>query len=171
MKYFFIFFLTLPLFSVAQDCKIKSQVDPYTKETRITTGFVTLGAGMNQVSLSIDATKTDIEFIFSVNRGKEGKCFDHTSAALFMYEGGRLKGNFKNSSSMNCEGLFTISFRNVTTTPSNLKNLAGKKTMSIKLTGNGKEVTEIALTEGEQEMLMNLASCIIAESKNLIKKT
>ncbi len=170
MKYFFILFLILPLFTIAQDCKIKSQVDPYSKETRLTTGFVTLGSGMNQVALSIDATKSDIEFIFSVNGGKEGKCFDHTSAALLTYEGGRLKGNFKNSSSMNCEGLFTISFRNVTTTPTNLKNIAGKKTMSIKLTGNGKDVTEITLNEGEQEMLMNLASCLINESKNLITK-
>jgi hypothetical protein len=169
MKHLFFLLLAFPLFAVAQDCKIKKQTDLYTKETKFTTGFVSLGAGMGRVSLSIDATKTDIEFIFSVNDGKEGKCFDNNSSAVMLYEGGRLKGNFKNSSSMNCEGLFTISFRNVNVTPTTLKNLAAKKVLSIKLTGNAKDVTEISLNEEEQQMLMTLAGCIIDESKTLIK--
>lgn len=170
MKYFFVLFLSLPIFAAAQDCKIKKEIDPYSKETKLTTGFKTFSGGASRTLVSVDATKTEIEFIFSVNGGAEGTCFDATSTAVFLYEGGRLKGNFKNNSSMNCEGLFSIVFRNVATTPTTLKNLAAKKVLSVKLTGNAKKVTEITLTEEEQQLLMKMAGCIIEESKTLIKK-
>jgi hypothetical protein len=162
--------LLFPLFSMSQSCPIKKEIDPYSKETRLTTGFKKFGAGRNFTLLSADANKTDVEFIFSINSGDEGKCFDNNSTAVLVYEGGRIKGSFKTNSSMNCEGLFSISFRNVVTTPTALKNLSLKKVISIKLTGNNKQVTEFTLTEPEQLQLMNMATCIIEESKTLIRK-
>jgi hypothetical protein len=162
--------LLFPLWSLSQNCPLKKEIDPYSKETRLTTGFKKFGSGRNFTLLSADANKTDVEFIFSVNSGDEGKCFDNNSAAVLVYEGGRIKGNFKNNSSMNCEGLFSIAFRNVATTPTALKNLSQKKVLSIKLTGNNKQVTEFTLTEPEQAQLMSMATCIIEESKTLIKK-
>jgi hypothetical protein len=169
MKVIFALLLSFPFISLAQDCAIKKQVDPYSKEAKLTTGFFNLGGGMGRVSLSIDANKTDIEFIFSVNDGREGKCFDNNSIAVLLYEGGKLKGNFKNSSTMNCEGLFTITFRNVATTPTALKNLAVKKVLSIKLQGNNKDVTEIILKEEEQALFQKFVSCLTDESKTLLK--
>ena len=70
---------------------------------------------------------------------------------------------------MNCEGLFTITFRNVATTPTTLKNLAVKKVLSIKLTGNNKDVTEIILKDEEQALFQKLVSCLTDESKTLLK--
>lgn len=169
MKYL-ILLLVAPFFSHAQDCKIKKELDPYSKEVKLTTGFKKFGTGGSQTLLSADANKTDIELIFSVKAGAEGTCFDNNSAALLVYEGGRLKGNFKNNSSMNCEGLFSISFRNVITTPVALRNLATKKVLSIKLSGNAKTVIELTLNDAEQQLLMKMATCIIEESKTLIKK-
>jgi len=170
MKITLILLLCFPFLALGQDCKIKKELDPYSKEVKLTTGFKVFGGGSSRTSVSADASKTDVEFIFSVNDGAEGKCFDNTSSAIFVYEGGRLKGSFKNNSSMNCEGLFSISFRNVVTTPTTLKNLAIRKVISIKLTGNAKQVTEITLTEAEQQAFMKMAACIIEESKTLIKK-
>ena len=162
--------LLAPFFSDAQECKIKKEVDPYSREMKLTTGFKKFGNGATQTLISADANKTDIELIFSVNAGAEGTCFDNNSAAVLVYEGGRLKGNFKNNSSMNCEGLFSISFRNVATTPVALRNLATKKLLSVKLTGNAKAVVELTLTETEQQVIMKMANCIIEEAKTLIKK-
>jgi len=170
MKSLLVLLLSLPVFAVAQDCTIKKGVDAYTKETKLTTGFAAFGGGSARTLISADANKTDVEFIFSVNEGKEGKCFDDKGTAVFLYEGGRLKGTFKNNSAMNCEGLFSVTFRNVATTPTALKNLAAKKVLSIKLTGNNKEVTEIILSDEQQQTFMKMAGCIIEESKTLIKK-
>ncbi len=169
MKYLMLLLL-VPFFSDAQECKIKKEVDPYSREMKMTTGFKKFGSGATQTLVSADANKTDIELIFSVNGGAEGTCFDNNSAAVFVYEGGKLKGNFKNNSSMNCEGLFSISFRNVVTTPVALRNLATKKLLTIKLTGNAKKVIELTLTEAEQQLLMKMAGCIIEDAKTLIKK-
>ncbi len=171
MKSLFVLLLSFPLFTAAQDCAIKTLVDPYSKETKLTTGFKPFGGGSARTLISADANKTEIEFIFSVNDGQEGKCFDDKSTAVLLYEGGRLKGTFKNNSSMNCEGLFSIVFRNVETTPSALKNLSIKKVLSIKLTGNAKDVTEIIFSEEAQQAFMKMAGCIIEESKTLIKKS
>jgi hypothetical protein len=161
--------LFLPLISLSQDCKLKKQSDPYTKETKLTTGFKTLSGGLTRTLVSVDATKTDIEIIFSVNAGAEGKCFDNNSTATLLYEGGKLKGNFKNNSTMNCEGLFSITFRNVATTPTTLKNLATRKVLSIKLTGNAKQVTDLTLSDAEQELFMKMVTCLTDESKTLLQ--
>ena len=46
MKVILALLFSFPLFSLAQDCAIKKQVDPYSKETKLTTGFFNLGGGM-----------------------------------------------------------------------------------------------------------------------------
>ncbi len=170
MKFLLFLFFTAPFFATAQECKIKKEIDPYSKETKLTTGFKTFGGGSSRTLVSVDANKTDVEFIFSVNGGAEGTCFDNNSTAVLIYEGGRLKGTFKNNSTMNCEGLFSIQFRNVATTPTTLKNLSTKKVLSIKLTGNAKQVTELTLTDEEQQRFQQMATCLIEESKTLLKQ-
>jgi len=170
MKHLFFALLLLPLFALSQDCKLKKEVDDFTHETKISTGFVPFSKGLEQVLLSIDADSKEVQFFFAFKNAGESKCFDDASAAVILFEGSKLKSNFKNSGSMNCEGLFHITFRNSASTTTALQNLATKKVSSIQLMGNRKKITNIILSEDEKLMLMNMAVCAIKESKTLIKK-
>jgi hypothetical protein len=170
MKDLFLTLFLLPFFAISQDCKIKKEVDDFTHEAKITTGFVPFSKGLDQLLLSIDADSKEIQFFFAFKNAGESKCFDNASTAVILFEGSKLKSNFKNSGSMNCEGLFHITFRNSITTPTVLQNLATKKVITIQLTGNGKKLTNILLSEEEKLMLMNMALCTNKESKALIKK-
>ncbi|MFN2437632.1 MAG: hypothetical protein ABR503_00425, partial [Chitinophagaceae bacterium] len=161
--------LLFPLFSRSQDCKLKKEVDDFTHETKISTGFVPFSKGLDQVLLSIDADSKEVQFFFAFKNAGESKCFDDASTAVIFFEGSKLKSNFKNSGSMNCEGLFHITFRNSNTTPTTLQNLSTKKISSIQLTGNNKKSTIIVLSDNEKLMLMDMVTCAIKESKTLIK--
>src|SRR2546423_8172874 len=112
MKYILFLLLLVPYMISAQDCKLKKETDPFTHITRITTGFVPfVSSNGTRFSLSVDATPSDVDFFILFSN--DSKCFDETSTAVVNYEGDRLKANFKNSGSMNCQGAFHISFRNV----------------------------------------------------------
>ncbi len=159
----------LPLFSYAQDtCKLKKQTDPFTKQAKITTGFVSFIANGIDVSISIDATAAEIDFFVWIKN--DSKCFDDQSNAQINYEGDRLKSNFKNTGSMNCEGAFHFTFRNLENTPSNLKRFTDKRINSIKLTGNNKTVTDIVFNEDQKQKLLRMATCVVNEAKALLKK-
>lgn len=162
--------LLSPLFTLAQDCALKKEVDPYTKEIKLTTGFIAFNDGISKTLLSIDANSTEVDFFISLTSARGGKCFDAASTAMIVFEGGRLKANYKNTGSMNCEGLFHFTFRNVSTTPSALQNLSLKKVISIRLTGNNKSITEINFKEGDQKLFSDAVACMIKESKTLLKK-
>ncbi len=170
MKHLFFTLFLLPLFAMSQDCKLKKEVDDFTHEAKISTGFVPFSKGLDQVLLSIDADGEEVQFFFAFKNAGESKCFDDASTAVILFEGSKLKSNFKNSGSMNCEGLFHITFRNSTITPTALQNLATKKVSSIQLSGNGKKLTNIVLSEDEKVMLINMTMCAIKESKLLIKR-
>ena len=104
MKYSLIIFILVPFWLSAQDCKVKKTTDPYTKEVRVSTGFIPLQGA----SLSIDADGKEIDFFFSME-GKE-RCFSDASTAVVVYEGIRMKGNYKNGGPVNCDGIFHIIF-------------------------------------------------------------
>src|SRR6476646_4657189 len=106
MKYCFVLLLLSPFLLSAQDCSLKTTKDPYTREIKVTTGLISL----NDAQYSIQATKTEIDFIVSV-----------------FFEGTRLKSNFKNGGTTNCDGLFHITFRNTNPMQSALSNLGTKK--------------------------------------------
>ena len=168
MKLLFIILL-FPAFSYSQNCNFKKETDPFTHVTKITTGFVPFTAtnGTN-FSLSVDATPTEIDLFFLIT--SDQKCFDNESAAVLNYDGERSKANFKNSGSMNCQGAFHITFRNVPTTPSNLERISNKKISMIRLTGNNNVITELAIKPEEKQILMDMVACIIKGSKTLIKQ-
>ena len=168
IKYFISLCLLAQISLFAQDCKIKRSIDPYTKEAKVSTGFVAFGAGSDMFRLTADASKTDVEFIISLNNAKEGKCFSDASIAVLTFEGGKIKSTIKNTGSMNCEGSFTLGFKNATSTPAPVNNLIAKKLISMKLTGNNKQVTEIVLTDAEGERLKQMAGCLVAEAKSLL---
>lgn len=169
MKHLFAAFLMLPLFALAQDCKLKNEKDHVSLAPKLSTGFIPLNAGINRTLLSIDATNKEIDFFFALNNSTDAKCFDAASTAVINFEGERLKANFKNTGSMNCEGLFHFNFRNGATTPSALQRLGTKKVTSIVFTGNNKTLVTLTLNEADQQQLMNMVNCIIKESKSLVQ--
>lgn len=169
MKFILSILFFVPMAVIAQDtCNLKTETDPFTHITKTTTGFKSFqGNGVN-LYISIDATPTEVDFFLWIR--DESKCFDDKSTAQIIYEGNRLKANYRNTGSMNCEGAFHFTFRNTATTQSNLLRLTDKKVNSIKLTGNDKTVTEIIFTEEQKDQLKKMASCIVIASKALIKK-
>ncbi len=160
MKHIFALIWIVPFFSRAQDCNLKTMKDPYTREIKISTGLISLNNGQ----FSVEATKSEIDFMFSV----DGKCFDNASTAAVFFEGTRVKTNLKNSGTMNCEGLFHFTFRNTNPSPSALLNLAAKKITSIRFKDNTRKETGISFTEEQQQVFMNLTNCIINEAKKLL---
>ena len=165
MKHIFLFLFTLPLFSAAQNCQIKKLKDQFSQEPKVSTGFVKFSS----TSVSIDADAKEIDFFFSLVNNGDSKCFDDGSTITFVYEGGRLKSNFKNTGTMNCEGLFHVTFRNTASTPSALQRLATKKVITISLTGNNNTVTTITLGPEQQQQFMDMTACLVQEAKTLIK--
>jgi len=162
-RFFFIIFL-LPLLSFAQDCKLKKTKDQFSQEPKLSTGFVPFSA----TTLSIDADGKEIDFLFSITNKSDEKCFDDASTISFVFEG-KQKSSFRNTGTMNCEGLFHVTFKNLRTTPGNLQRLVAKKITAISLTGNNKSVTTITLGPQQQQELMDMITCVVNESKALIK--
>ena len=164
MKRLLVCLLLIPAFSFAQDCNLKKTKDQFTQEPKLSTGFVPFSA----VSLSIDADSKEIDFLFSINNKSEEKCFDDASTISFVFDG-KQKANFRNTGTMNCQGLFHVTFKNLATTPSPLQRLSSKKITSIMLTGNNNTVTTITLGETQQKELTEMISCLVKEAKTLIK--
>ena len=164
MKYLLTLLLTLPFFAFAQDCNLKKTKDQFSQEPKLTTGFVPF----SNAKLSIDADSKEIDFLFSVSSASESKCFDDASTITFVYDG-KLKANFKNTGTMNCEGLFHITFKNLPTSPSPLQRLATKKITAISFTSNDKSVTTISLGVTQQQELMEMINCQVTEAKKIIK--
>ena len=159
MKYYFALLLLSPLFPAAQDCNLRTAKDTYTREIKVSTGLISL----NNASYSIQATKSEIDFMFSI----EGKCFDDASVASVFFEGTRVKSNFKNSGTMNCDGLFHFTFRNTNPLPSALSNLGTKKITAVRFKDNSNKETGVILTAEQQQMLTALINCISNEAKKL----
>jgi hypothetical protein len=162
MKYLFPLLLLLPFVSQAQECNIKTEKDQFTQQDRLTTGFLQL----TNCRLSVTADTKELDFLFAVSADK---CFDDASTLTVAFDDGRTKANFRNSGSMNCEGLFHFILRNTAPSNSNLQRLETKKIKSFVLT-NGNVVTTILLNEEQQQRLQTAIGCISKEAKTLIKK-
>lgn len=164
IKQLLVCLLLIPAISFGQDCNLKKTKDQFSQEPKLSTGFVPFSA----VSLSIDADSKEIDFLFSINNKSEEKCFDDASTISFVFDA-KQKANFRNTGTMNCQGLFHVTFKNLATTPGPLQRLASKKITSIMLTGNNKTVTTISLGEAQQKQLADMISCLVNEAKTLIK--
>ena len=158
----------IPLFAFSQDtCQLKKTTDPFTHQTKISTGFVSFNQNGAPLSISVDATSNDIDF-FLWFTGPQ-KCFDESSAIQINFEGDRYKQNFKNSGSMNCEGAFHFSFKNSATTPSQLQRLIDKKINTFHITGANKTVTDVSFSADEKQKFSRMVSCVVRDSKTLKK--
>ncbi len=164
MKQILAIVFLLPLFLAAQDCKLTRETDPYTKETKLSTGFIFLDGG----SVTIDAGSREIDVLFSIEGAD--KCFDNNSTAAIFFEGVKTKLTNRNGGTMNCEGLFHFVFKNTaSTTTTVLKKMMTMKINRIVFTGNNKKETTVTIGPAEQETLMTLATCLVNEAKTLIK--
>ena len=164
MKKIFIAIALFPFTAMAQDCQIKKETDQFTREPKLSTGFITLKSS----SLSIDADKKEFDFFFTVE-GND-KCFDDQSTVVVMLEGSKQKSTFRNSGSMNCEGLFHFTVRNGPETPFAVKRFSTiKVTQFIFTVNNSKKPIVITLTPGQQQTFMQAAGCIATEAKALVK--
>ena len=169
MRYFLIILITFisgnsfGQDSTANGCRINRETDPYTKLTKLSTGFIPLDGG----SVTIDADSKEIDVLFTV----EGvdKCYDNNSIAYIFFEGSKTKASNRNGGTMNCEGLFHFIFRNSASTTSLLQRLMSQKVTHIIFTGSNKKETTVNVGVQEQKMLMDLATCLVTEAKNLIK--
>ena len=169
MKTAFLVLILFPLLSQAQDtCKLKKETDAFTHQTRISTGFVPFVSSGNQLSVSVDATSTDIDIFLWLKN--DGKCFDDQSSVQVNFEGDRSKGNFKNSGSMNCEGAFHFTFRNTPSTPGSLQRMTTTRIASLKITGSNKTITDISFNEEQKKQLLRMISCVVTQGKTLIKQ-
>jgi hypothetical protein len=163
MRYILVIVLFIATSAAAQDCKLLKETDPYTKETKLSTGFIFLDGA----SVTIDADSKEIDIFFSIE-GNDN-CFDDNATAIIIFEGSKIKTTLRNNGTMNCEGLFHFIFKNSVTTTSNLKKFSTQKITQITFVGNNKKETVITVPQQEQQTLVTLATCLVNEAKTLIK--
>ena len=163
MKLFFLLFFGLPLFTRGQDCNLTRETDAYTKETKLSTGFITVQGA----TVTIDADRQEIDIFFSLNGGEA--CFDNNSTAAIYFEGTKLKLGTRNGGTMNCEGFFHFIFKNQTMTTTLLQKLSTEKVSSIVFTNTSKKDIRVTFLPDQQPVFINLATCLVNGAKDLIK--
>ncbi len=168
MKKIIALLLLVPFFSAAQDttataCNLIKETDPFTKETRLSSGFINLRGG----SMSIDADSKEIDVLFSI--AGTDKCFDNNSMAAIFFDGVKTKFTSRNGGTMNCEGLFHFIFKNTPLTNTLLQKIMTQKLNQIIFTGNNKKESFFTIPPADQEKLMVMTSCLVNEAKLLIK--
>jgi hypothetical protein len=166
MKWILFIAFLLPLFVSAQNCELKKEKDPFTQQPQLSTGFLRLSSWGGRFSLNMVADAREVKLLFSLG---EGNCFDDESSAAFTFDGTRTKSTQKNATAMNCDGIFTIVFRNSTSTPSVLQKLTQQKITSIVLTDSNKKKIEISLKDEEKQQILERIGCLVKEAKTLIQ--
>lgn len=168
MKYLLVLVFIWPVVALAQDCMLKKSADPFTHETKLSTGFQNFTGNGVTVSISADATAKEIDFFVWIKT--PGKCFDAESTAQVIFEGERSRTNLRNAGSMNCDGAFHFVFKNTPTTASWLNRMTTKKIATIKFTGTGEKETVLSFSDEQKALFQSMASCIATEAKTLIAR-
>lgn len=165
MKTLLLLLFFAPVLAFGQ-CQLKKSTDPFTHETKLSTGFMLFHKGALKLQISMDATPALLDFFFWIPG--EQKCFDDQSYAEVVYDGEKSKMRLKNTGSMNCEGAFHFSFKNQETPAYQLNKMASKKINYISVFGTGKAETVITFTEEQKDAFMRAAECVLSESKTLL---
>lgn len=166
MKNWFFLLLLLPAFSFAQDCKLKKNVDPFTHEVKLSTGFQNFTGNGVTASISADATAKEIDFFVWIKG--DNKCFDAESVANVVFDGERSRTMLRNAGSMNCEGAFHFVFKNTAMTASWLNRMATKKIANIKLVASDRKEIVLKFSEEQKDLFQSMANCMATEGKTLI---
>jgi hypothetical protein len=163
MKSVLLTLFLLPLAAAAQECQLKKETDVFSKQQRLSTGSMKWAGGLARVSMEADSK--DIKLLISMG---EGHCFDDQTQAVISFDGSRTKSTQRNAASMNCEGIYSVVFRNATTTPGVLQKIATLKVTSVVITANDGKKRELVLRDDEKQLLLERAACLVAEAKKLI---
>lgn len=161
MKFILPVVCLFPVLVQAQDCRISRETDPYTRETKLSSGFISLPNG----SVSIDADSKEIDFFFVV----PDKCFNDASTVYIFFEGNKTRTTYRNAGSMNCDGYFHFTFRNSRTTTGVMQKLSSQKITQVIFTGTDKKETIISFLPDHQKVFMEAAACVVEEAKTLIR--
>lgn len=145
----------------AQECNLLRETDPYTKLTRISSGFLELTGA----SVTVDADKKEIDILFSL---KTDRCFDDACAATIYFADSKLKVNLRNAGTMNCEGLFHFIFKNGTTVNYQLKKLTTMKISQIIFTDRNDKEIPVVLTPEMQDTFQRAVQCVSNEALKLL---
>lgn len=153
--------LAVPVTALSQECKLIRETDPYTKESKISTGFLTLqGATVN-----IEADSKELDFFFSL----PDRCFEDESTVFIFFEGSKTRTSYRNAGSMNCDGYFHFKYRNNASTNTVLNKLSTLKVAQMIFTDRDKKEVVVALLPAQQLALQEATACMVKESKSLIK--
>lgn len=147
--------------AASQECQLIKETDPYTKLTRISSGFLELSGA----SVTVDADKKEIDILFSI---PNDRCFDDECGAMIYFTGTKLKLSLRNTGTMNCEGLFHFIFRNGTSVNYQLKKLATMKVNQIVFTDRNKKEIEVNLNPTAQEAFQRAVQCVSQEALKLL---
>lgn len=154
-----------PYIISAQDsCILKDEKDKLNQDPRLTTGFISLGAGDDKFLLSITADKKEVDYFFALDNS--AMCFNDYSRVMVTYDT-KQKGNFKNGGTTNCKGYFHFIFPNQENLNANLTNLSQKKIASIQFTDTGNNKKIITVRPEDQEMIRKLTACVINQLDEL----
>lgn len=165
MKLLLFLFCLAPHFINAQDsCILKNEKDRYNQDPKLTTGFISLGAGNDKFLLSISADKREVDYFFALDNST--MCFNDYSRVMVTYDN-KQKGNFKNGGTTNCKGYFHFIFPNQQNLNANLINLSQKKIVSIQFTDTGNNKKIITLRPEDQETIKKLTACVIDQLDEL----
>lgn len=147
----------------AQDCNLIKETDPYTRQTRLSTGFIELTGA----SLVADADSKEIDIMITF---KTDRCFDDGCTAMVYFEGGKQKLSLRNGGTMNCEGLFHFVFRNGPTVNYQLKKLATLAISHMVFTDRNEKTIPVTLSVQQQEKLRNDLRCFTDEAPKLLQQ-
>jgi hypothetical protein len=163
-KKFLLFALCYALvFAVAaQDCNVNREKDLFTKETRLSSGFIDLSGA----SVTIDADKKELDILFSF---KTNRCFDDGCTATIYFAGTKSKLLLRNAGTMNCEGLYHFIFRNAATVNYQLKKIATAKVSHIVFTDRDQKLVPVNLDEQMQLKFMQAVDCVTKEAVKLLQ--
>ncbi|MBM3414245.1 MAG: hypothetical protein FJY16_04825 [Bacteroidetes bacterium] len=148
--------------SVGQDCAINRATDLFTRETRLSSGFIELSGA----AVTIDADKKEVDILFAF---KTNRCFDDGCTATIYFTGTKSKLLLRNAGTMNCEGLFHFIFRNAATVNYQLKKLATAKISHIVFTDRDQKIFPVNLEEPMQARFMQAVDCVSKEAVKLIQ--
>lgn len=145
-----------------QDCAVIRNTDPYTRSVTLSTGYHKWAGG----SLLLDASKAEIDWMIEVGAGNV--CFDDETTIQVFFEGVKQKFLFRNSGTMNCEGLLHVLFKNGPNTNYQLAKLTTLPIQRILITTAAKKEWSIEPDVTQRAVWMRSASCLTNEAKKLL---
>ena len=166
MKHLLISLFFFPAFAFGQECNVKKSKDKFSQEPIYSSGFMHFtGSKGEKVSLTIEADSKEIRLLYSIREN----CFNDQSTVAFSFDGSKSKSNLKAANAMNCDGIFSVVFRNSNSTSFALNKIATQKTTAMNFTGSNGQKIEVVLKEEEKLNLQAKADCLVKEAKSLIK--